>query len=396
MTERELREALRRTPVDPAARERARRVVQAAFRELAPPPRRARPRSRRVGAAVLAACAAAVLATAAATHAPTDALARWLRDTVGIDATAPRPLLGPLPADGRLLVTAGDSAWVVAPDGAKRRLGRYAGASWSPRGLFVVAWQGGELTALKPDGDVRWSLRGADAISSARWAPGDGYRIAYVAGSTLWIVNGDGTGDRHLAQVRAAVVPAWRPGPGHVIAYADARGHVSVADVDDGRRLWTSAPMPDVHGLAWAPDAARLIVLTARGAVLLNGDGSPGGALPLPAGTRASSVAWMPGGEVALVLRDAAANRSELLLLGPGGRERELFTAPGRLGPATWSPDGRALLLPWPDADEWLFLAPDRRGRPVEAVEDVAAQFAPGTTRTRFPSSVEWAPPARP
>ncbi|MFL5816524.1 MAG: hypothetical protein ACJ76L_02880, partial [Conexibacter sp.] len=312
-------------------------------------------------------------------------------------APAPRPLLGRLPAGGRLLVSAGGSAWVVAPDGAKRRLGSYTGASWSPRGLFVVAWQGGELTALEPDGDVRWSLRGADAVTSARWAPADGYRIAYVAGSALRIVNGDGTGDRRFAETRSAAIPAWRPGAGHVLAYADARGGVTVADVDTGRLLWVSHPLPGVHGLAWSPDATGLIVLTARGAVLLNGAGKRSATLPLPPGTRASSAAWTPGAEVVLVLRDAAADRSELALLTPAsGRRRELLTAPGRLGPTTWSPDGHVLLVPWPDADQWLFFAPERRRRLVEAVEDVAAQFAPGRTSTRFPSSVEWAPATGP
>ena len=47
-------------------------------------------------------------------------------------------------------------------DGAKRRLGDYAGAAWSPNGLFVVAWQGRELTALTPGGEVRWSLPGPE------------------------------------------------------------------------------------------------------------------------------------------------------------------------------------------------------------------------------------------
>ncbi len=393
MTEPELRNALRNAPTDAAARERSWRVVQAAYRELPPTPRQRRPRARRAGF-TLVACLLAALAVTAVTRAPTDALARWLRDAVGAEATAPTSTLGRLPADGRLLVRVGDSAWVVAPDGVKRRLGRYSGASWSPRGLFVLAWRGSELTALEPDGDARWSLTAPAAVRAARWAPGDGYRIAYVAGSQLRIVNGDATSDRRLAVTRAGVAPAWRPaGAGHVLAWADARGRVRVTDVDTGRQLWRSAPLPSVRGLAWAPDASSLLVLTARAALFLTSDGDRQATLGLPSGTSARAAAWAPGGEAAVVLRDAVANRSELALLSPAGlRHRVLFTAPGRLGAPAWSPDGRVLLAPWADGDQWVLFAPQRRHRPVETIERVAAQFAPGATLAPFPASVEWAP----
>jgi hypothetical protein len=398
MSERELRDALRRAPLDAAARERSWRVVQAAYRELPASPSPRRSRARRTGLALVA-CLVAALAVTAMTRAPTDALARWLREAVGADAPPPASTLGQLPAKGRLLVSAGGSAWVVAPDGVKRRLGSYAGASWSPRGLFVVGWHGSELTALEPDGDVRWSLRGRATVRTARWAPGDGYRIAYVASSTLRIVNGDGTADHRLAAAGASVAPAWRPsGAGHVLAWVDTRGRVRATDVDDERELWRSRPLPSVRGLAWAPGASGLVVLTARGALFLDRDGERTAMLPLAPGTRAAAAAWSPGDEVALVLHEAATDRSELTLLSPAGlRHRVVFTAPGRLGPPTWSADGRVLLLPWPDADQWLlFNDMARGGGRVQAIESVAGQFAPGAARARFPSSVEWAPAAQP
>ena len=392
MTERELRDALRNAPTDAAARERSWRVVQAGYRELPPLPRQRRPRARRAGFALVAGLLAA-LAVTAVTRAPTDALARWLRNAVGAEAAAPTPTLGRLPAGSRLLVSAGGSAWVVAPDGVKRRLGDYAGASWSPRGLFVVGWDSSELTALEPDGDVRWSLDAPATVRSARWAPGDGYRIAYVAGAELRIVNGDGTDDRRVARMRAGVAPAWRPTvAGHVLAWVDARGRVRATDVDAGRQLWATEPLGDVRQLAWSADGSRLLARGRGVALVLGEDGARRAKIALAPG-EATAAAWAPDGRVALVLHDRVARRSELVLVDPAsGSRRRLLALPGRLGPPSWLPGGRVLLVPWPDADAWLLLADAARGRPVETIERVAAQFAPGATRARFPSSVEWAP----
>ena len=392
MNERRIREALQRTPVDAEARERSRRVVHAAYRELAPARRPARARRRLAGLA-LACVAMLALTVVAVTRTPADAVAQWLREAVGIEARDASAVLGDVPGGGRLLVTAGDSAWVVAPDGAKRRLGRYEGASWSPRGLFVVAWQGGELTALEPDGDVRWSLRRPEKVETARWAPGDGYRIAYVAGSSLRVVNGDGTGDRRFGEALAAVAPAWRPGGEHVLAYLDRAGRVRVADADSGRVRWRSDRIDEPTALAWSPRGDRLLVVAAHRMVLFDGRGVQLTTRPLLRSVRAVDVAWSSGREVALVLAYPAENRSDVALLDHvSGRWCVLFTVPGRLGPVAWSPDGRSLLVSWPDANQWLFLRPQGRQRPVRAIEDVAAQFAPGTTRARFPSDVVWAP----
>ena len=60
-----------------------------------------------------------------------------------------------------------DGAWAVAADGSRRRLGDYAGVSWSPHGLFVVGWRGGELVAMEPSGRVRWSLARPGRITAA-------------------------------------------------------------------------------------------------------------------------------------------------------------------------------------------------------------------------------------
>jgi hypothetical protein len=370
VTERELRDTLQTVPVD-EARARALDVVRAAYAEREPVPVR---RPRWAPALAVVACLLAAVVVAASAGAPGDAVARWVREVLGTGAPHPRPALVRVPGGGRLLVTTADGPWVVSADGSRRRLGDYAGASWSPQGLFVVAWRRGELYALEPNGQVRWSLARPHRIAAARWAPGDGFRIAYLSGGALRIVNGDGTQDRRFGAARA-VPPAWRPDTAHVLAYVDRARHIRVVAVDGGRELWRSRPRSRIFELAWSLDGRRLVAATPR-RVLVFGRGGRPLAVRRVAGARlADDVAWSPGGRLIVVRRGRA--RSEVVVGG-----RVLFSGPGRFGPVASSPGGRRVLVPWPSADQWLFL--DAAGGRTTAVGNIARQFS------AFPDAVQW------
>jgi hypothetical protein len=376
VNERELREALRHVPVDEASRGRTLQVVRAAYREREP----VRPRRRWAPALAVAACVLVAVVVAASLNAPGDAVARWVRQVLGAGHPDPKPALVRVPGGGRLLVSSTDGAWAVAADGSRRRLGDYAGVSWSPRGLFVVGWRGGELVAMEPSGRVRWSLARPGRISAARWAPGDGYRVAYLSGPTLRIVNGDGTGDRRLAAA-AAVAPAWRAGAAYVLAYADPRGRVRVVNVDTGAELSRTPSLARVRRLAWSPDGRRLAVVTRRRVLVFGRGGAPTERRPVPRGSVVDDVSWSSAGRLAEVRRGP--RTSEIVVDG-----RRVFSGSGRFGAVAWSPSGRRLLVPWPAADQWLFLDVDS-GR-VTAVANIARQFARGPARQAFPAAVEW------
>ena len=364
MTERELREALRSVPVE-GARARSLAVVRAAYRSREP----VRARRRWAPALALVACAVAAAVVAASLNAPGDAVARWVRQVLGTGHPDPRPALVRVPGGGRLLV----GPWVISPDGSRRRLGDYAGMSWSPHGLYVVAWRRGELTAMEPNGAVHWSLARRGRITAARWEPRDGYRIAYLSGRTLRIVNGDGTGDRPFARA-ARVAPSWRRGFPYVVTYVGPRGWVRVVAVDSGRRLW-SAHVPGVAEVAWSPDGRRLAVVTPRRLTVFGRAGNRLRVQRAPAGTVIDDVSWSPDGRLAQVRRGSATSQVVV-----GGRL--LFTGPGRFGGLAWSPNGRRLLVPWPAADEWVFLAAD--GGRAAAVANIERQFGP------LPAAAEW------
>jgi len=405
--ERELRAALREAepPDEDGARQRAWEVMRAAHGEAEPVRRR---RGWKPVAAAGVGIAVAAVGVAAAS-APDSGVGRWVRNAFDArDRTPARPALGAVPGGGRLLVESGGSAWAVAADGGKRRLGAYDGASWSPHGRFAVAWRGRQLTAVEPNGRVRWSRAAPRRIRLARWGRADGFRIAYFAGAELRIVNGDGTGDRRYARAEPAVAPAWRPDAAHVLAYADRRGRVEVAAVDTRRLLWRTESLPGLVALAWSADGSRLVAATRDSVVVFSRAGRfvAERVLAVPAETTAGierddaggaaadrgvidALAVSPAGrEIAVVRRDAA-GRSAVVLLDRRLRPRTLFTGPGRLGAPAWSPDGRSLLVPWPEADQWLFLRAQRGGR-LAAVANVAAQFVPGASNPPFPGGVEW------
>jgi len=339
-----VKRAFERVPVDREAEERAWTVVRAAFAEREP----VHVVRRRWPVAVVA---LAAVCLAAALSPPGRAVVNAVRRSIGI--THASPALFRLPAPGRLLVSGGGGTWVVTADGSKRRLGDWTSASWSPHGLFVVTADRDSLAAVEPRaGVVHWSLS-RPAVALPRWGGTRlDTRIAYLSGSSLRVVAGDGTGDRLVAAHAARIAPVWE-GSRHVLAYATAGGAVVVRDTDTGKVL-SRRHVGDARALAWSRDG-RLAIATSRGV-----DG-----LRLR-GVRA--IAFAPNGDLAIVTAHA------LLVSGPEGVQTVLRVA-GRLAGVAWSPDGRWLVTSLPGADQWVFVG--RRGR-VLGVAHIARQFGGG------------------
>jgi hypothetical protein len=308
-------------PGEHDARPRTWETVRAAYEEREPV---SRPRSF-VRPLFVAAAAAALVAAAAS---PTG---RAVIDGVG-DALGVRGAdesLFSLPAAGRLLVVADSGLWVVSDDGSKRRLGEYGDAAWSPFGRFVVATRRNELVTLKPDGDVRWKLS-RRGVTLPRWGGSrTDTRIAYLSAGRLHVVGGDGRGDRDIGPAKA-VAPAWRPGPGFVLAYATPADDVIVHDVDTGATV-SRRTARGVRSLRWAD-----------GRVVANA----------------------PQAEIRRV-----GQRSDVIVDG-----RVRFSGTGTFTGVFPSPDMRWLVVGWRDADQWLFISA-RGPRRVRAVANITEQF---------------------
>jgi WD40 repeat protein len=343
-------------------------VVREAYEERIRMPRK---RDRRP---IALAVAAAVVVAGAVTP-PGHAVFGSLRDAVRGEQNA-APALFSLPAPhSRLLVNSAEGAWVVQSDGSKRLLDGYRDASWSPHGLYLAALNGDELRALEPNGDVHWSV-GRAGLATPRWSnEGNGdERVAYLAGSTLRVIGGDGRGDRTLARNVGHVAPAWRPHT-HVLAYAGRGGRIVVRSADTGVVQWTSAVQQRPTGIEWSSDGRYLL---ARGFSSITVFSYTGRQRLTPLGPGAAPVvdaAFLPSSH-ALAFVQRTAGRSTVWFyprLGPDATTaRRVFTGAGDFDRIAWSPDARWLILSWRSADQWLFIrsAAVRKVIPVSGIEE--------------------------
>jgi hypothetical protein len=370
-----LRDLLRELPIpeQEEARRRSFAVVRAAFAEREPVPQR----PHYVKPALALAVVAAVVAAAASP--PGRAVLGSLRKTVAGEKRA-APELFALPSGGRLLVSSPHGPWIVQATGSRRRLGDYRDAAWSPHGKYVVVARPNEVVAVDPKGEVHWTVP-RPRVRFARWGGSRvDTRVAYLSGTRLHMVAGDGTGDVDLCGEPAAapVAPEWRPGLPHVLAFATAAGRVYVLDADRCSLAWRSAPFPHPRAFRWSDDGRRLLLVT-RDKVVVFGD-----LRARPLGVRSTrgvtDAAFRPRSHDLALVR-----RGEVLALNADrlrARPRRLFRVTGRIGQIAWSPNGRWLLVTWPDADQFLFV----RGRRIHAFSGIARQFGGGA----FPRIGGW------
>jgi len=356
-------------PGEHEARERARAVVLASLAARQPIRRR---RSLRPVVALVAATA-----LVAAVVSPTGrSVIDSVRERVGVEGAA--PALFTLPSDGRLLVGSTTGAWIVQPDGSKRLLGDYREAAWSPFGNYVVATRRNELVTLDPQGALRWSLA-RPAISRPSWGGSrTDTRIAYLSGSTLRVVAGDGTGDRIVARGIAPVAPVWLPRAPHALTYATREGRLITVSLQTGRELWRTARGKAVERLEWSTDGRRLLVRRGGNVEIRDRTGSPFTGIR-PADGAISAATFRPGSH-AVAYVTLLGGRSRVSLLDEPSRT--LLTVAGAIAQLAWSPDGTTILVPWGEADQWLFIP--RRGGKLRAVDAIASQFE------GFPRTVSW------
>lgn len=179
------------------------------------------------------------------------------------------------------LVTTFDyQLWIADADGANETLLDNGGGSnvqacmWNPDESTIVYRIGNNIYTIEPDGSNKTLLVTRTSARRPTFNH-DGTRIAYLAtGSTLWIMDSDGSNDTNVASATAGTVEglAWSNDDRLCYFYAPtiATGTVRVINGDGtGDSAISSYPNPDRPGAmrrAWSPDDSTVYFFRGGGA----------------------------------------------------------------------------------------------------------------------------------
>jgi Tol biopolymer transport system component len=294
-------------PSDPVDREEIAALVEALIVEAR---QRARRRRR-----IYAACAmvVAVVALGASTligkTTESEILSPAIAAPSGAVADSPtKSMIAFISAPQGLGQRINGGLYVVNVDGSgKQHLtsARYSTPAWSPDGRRIAFGAGSNVWVMNADGSEPLNLTpepGTD--SDPVWSP-VGRWFAFVRVHEIYVMHADGSGKRRLARyATTGFAPAWSP-DGRKLAFVSARDggpfgvstpeiHVVNAD-GSGQRNLTRNPAHDSDP-AWSPDGRKIAFVRNFEIYVMNADGSAQTNLTRnPA--RDLAPAWSPDGQ---------------------------------------------------------------------------------------------------
>jgi WD40 repeat protein len=238
---------------------------------------------------------------------------------------------------------------------------------WSPDGRLFVT-EGPEGSRLVDIRDARngrrvRAFRGHDADVNLVAFSADGSMLATTGDDGMVKVWDPHTGRRlHVFKGKAGPVwgAAFTPDGSRLAATWQADQAVRIYDLDSGRRVAETAPVPAALATSFSPDGRRLAVATFAGPGLVL-DARSGRRLFDLAGAPSPSVAWSPNGRW---IATAGQDRRVRVLDARTGRVR--FTLAGHTSDVVsvdWSADSRRLASGSSDgtAKVWAVAADEAR-----------------------------------
>ena len=264
--------------------------------------------------------------------------------------------------------TGGWEAYVADPStGATGRVtsGGAEGQAWSPDGRALAFERDGSVFVVKGDGTGERRIGRGWAPA---WSP-DGARLALVRAGEIVVVDLAGATERRLTRATDAIGtwagrPAWSP-DGRSLAYATLNGFFVAAVADERvQQLSSRGTMGYARPPSWAPDGTSVALVTSTCCAAGSVDGGytirmladvlevvrvADGRLVRLAMNVEDGISWSPDGlRIAFAQRwgeafDAPAD-IELAPAGGGGVSRLTHTAVGESSSSpAWSPDGERI-----------------------------------------------------
>ena len=243
-----------------------------------------------------------------------------------------------------------DVSPAISPDGS-----HILYATFKHTTSFVGSLRDWEIESSRIDGtDRRRLTNNSVADVNPVWSP-DGSHIAWVSGSSIQVMQSDGSNAREIAPsvTALALPPRWSPDGGKIAFIArEERDPAEVKGLDteydfvlyvvaeDGPSLtWVSEALEVPP--SWSPDSLRLAFGKPIGdwqlaIYTVNADGSgPSEVLSFALGYRTvSNISWSPSGSQILFYGDES-----LSVIDPAGTVLHTFGIHDT-GHASWSPDG--------------------------------------------------------
>jgi hypothetical protein len=147
--------------------------------------------------------------------------------------------------------------------------------------------------------------------------------------------------------------------------------------------FWTR-PTGSAIKLEWSASGSRLLVLTRRDAQMLSASGQTRTTIKLGGANRLVTGSMSPNGTTLALVGQQGVQISHLTPSSGARGAAVASVLPGTgIHDATWSPNSRWLLISWPTADEWVFVATGKKPH-LKATSRIAQRFGQSGTSRRF------------